>query len=93
LHQGYGDQGEEATTPKYTQESKRTINSCEGAITGEDRGEYVALGVVLVVIGMIFLLESLGVIDAGLAELWPVILIAVGIVIVYERLRRYYRRR
>jgi hypothetical protein len=53
----------------------------------------VALGVVLVVIGMIFLLESLGVIDAGLAELWPVILIAVGIVIVYERLRRYYRRR
>jgi hypothetical protein len=53
----------------------------------------VALGVVLVVIGAIFLLESLGVMDAGLAELWPVILIAVGLVIVYERMRRYYRRR
>lgn len=53
----------------------------------------MALGVVLVVIGAIFLLESVGVIDAGLAELWPVILIALGLVILYERLRRYYRRR
>jgi hypothetical protein len=53
----------------------------------------VALGVVLVVIGAIFLLESVGVIDAGLAELWPLILIALGLVILYERLRRYYRRR
>lgn len=53
----------------------------------------MALGVVLVVIGMIFLLESLGITNAGLAELWPVILIAVGVVIVYERMRRHYRRR
>jgi hypothetical protein len=60
--------------------------------TGED-GVSMALGVVLVVIGAIFLLESLDVIDAGINELWPVILIAIGIVIVYERLRRYYRRR
>jgi hypothetical protein len=53
----------------------------------------VAIGVVLVVIGVIFLLESLDVIDAGINELWPVILIAVGLVIVYERMRRYYRGR
>ncbi len=53
----------------------------------------MALGVVLVVIGAIFLLESVGITDAGLDELWPAILIAVGLVIVYERMRRYYRRR
>lgn len=52
----------------------------------------MAIGVVLVVIGAIFLLESLGVMDVGINELWPVILIAVGLVIVYERMRRYYRR-
>jgi hypothetical protein len=53
----------------------------------------MALGVVLVVIGAIFLLESLDVIDYGFNQLWPLILIALGVVIVYERLRRYYRRR
>lgn len=53
----------------------------------------MALGVVLVIVGAIFLMESVGVIDAGLAELWPVILIALGLVILYERMRRYYRRR
>jgi len=53
----------------------------------------MAIGVVLVVIGAIFLLESLGVIDAGISELWPVILIAVGLVIVYERMRRSLRGR
>lgn len=53
----------------------------------------MALGVVLVVIGAIFLLESTGVIDAGFAQLWPAILIAVGLVILYERFRRYRRRR
>jgi len=53
----------------------------------------MALGVVLVVIGAIFLLESLDLIDYGINELWPLILIAIGLVIVYERLRRYYRRR
>ncbi len=53
----------------------------------------MALGVVLVIVGAIFLMESVGIIDAGLAELWPVILIALGLVILYERMRRYYRRR
>ncbi|MEZ4552361.1 MAG: DUF5668 domain-containing protein [Dehalococcoidia bacterium] len=56
-------------------------------------GGSLAIGVVLVVIGVIFLLESLDVIDVGINELWPLILIAVGLVIVYERMRRYYRRR
>jgi len=53
----------------------------------------VAIGVVLVVIGVIFLLESLDIIEVGLNKLWPVILIAVGLVIVYERMRHTYRRR
>jgi len=52
----------------------------------------VALGVVLIVIGAIFLLESLDVIDAGFGELWPLILIALGGVILYERARRWVRR-
>jgi hypothetical protein len=53
----------------------------------------VALGVVLVIIGLIFLAESLGITDAGIRELWPLILIGVGLVIVYERVRRAFRRR
>ena len=53
----------------------------------------MVLGVVLVVIGAIFLLESLGLTDAGIRELWPLILIAIGLFILYERARRRYRRR
>jgi len=63
---------------------------CRGRSTGEFA---LAIGVVLVVIGAIFLLESLDVIDAGINELWPLILIAIGLVIVYGRVRRQYRRR
>lgn len=54
----------------------------------------MALGVVLIIIGTLFLLDSLGVIDGvGFRELWPVILIAIGVVIVYDRIRRVMRRR
>jgi hypothetical protein len=53
----------------------------------------MALGIVLVIIGAIFLLESLGVTDIGIRELWPVIPIAVGVMILLERIRRRYRRR
>jgi hypothetical protein len=53
----------------------------------------MALGIVLVMIGAIFLLESLGVTDIGIRELWPLILIAVGLMILFERARRRYRRR
>ena len=53
----------------------------------------MALGVVLVIVGLIFLAESLGITDAGIRELWPLILVGIGVVIVYERVRRAYRRR
>ena len=54
----------------------------------------MALGVMLVVIGVLFLLDSLGVIEGvGFRELWPTIVIAVGIAIVYDRVRRSWRRR
>ncbi|MCY4639666.1 MAG: DUF5668 domain-containing protein [Chloroflexi bacterium] len=52
----------------------------------------MALGVALIIIGAIFLLESLGLSDYGIAELWPLILIGIGGVILYERLRRSLRR-
>ena len=51
----------------------------------------MALGVVLVVIGSIFMLESLGIIDYGLRELWPLVLIALGLLIIYERARHWRR--
>ena len=53
----------------------------------------MAFGVVLVIVGLIFLAESLGITDAGIRELWPLILIGIGLVILYERVRRVYRRR
>lgn len=55
-------------------------------------GVAMALGVALIIIGAIFLLESLGLSDYGIAELWPLILIGIGGVILYERLRRSLRR-
>ena len=59
----------------------------------EAEGPKVAFGVVLVIIGLIFLAESLGITEFGIRELWPLILIGVGAVILYERLRRAWRRR
>lgn len=53
----------------------------------------LALGIVLVVIGFIFLLDSLGITTLGFRELWPVALITAGLMILYERARRRYRRR
>ena len=52
----------------------------------------MALGVILVIIGSIFLLESLGITDQGIRELWPLILIGLGLLIIYERVRRAVRR-
>lgn len=53
----------------------------------------MAFGVVLIIVGAIFLLESLGISDVGIRELWPLILIGIGLVILYERVRRSLRRR
>ncbi|MCK9486942.1 MAG: DUF5668 domain-containing protein [Dehalococcoidia bacterium] len=54
----------------------------------------MALGILLVAIGLLFLLDSLGVIEGvGFAEFWPLLLIAVGVAIIYDRVRRAWRRR
>jgi len=53
----------------------------------------MAFGIVLIIIGAIILLESLGITQAGWNELWPLTLIGVGLVIIYERIRRSMRRR
>ncbi len=54
----------------------------------------MALGILLVVIGALLLLDSLDLIEGvGFAELWPVLLIAVGVAIIYDRVRRTWRRR
>ena len=57
-------------------------------------GVAVALGIMLIIVGAIFLLDSLGVIDdVSFGELWPILLIRLGVVIVYDRVRRSWRRR
>jgi hypothetical protein len=53
----------------------------------------MALGVVLVILGGIFLLESLGLVEMGVAQLWPLALIGLGLVIIIERTRRWRRTR
>ncbi len=53
----------------------------------------MAVGLVLIVIGAIFLLESLGITDYGLRELWPLVLIALGVLIIYQRARHWRRTR
>ena len=54
----------------------------------------MAFGILLMLVGLILLLDSLDVIEGvGFGELWPLLLIAVGVAIVYERVRRNWRRR
>ena len=54
----------------------------------------MAFGGMLVIVGTIFLLSSLGVIeDVSVADLWPLILIGLGLVIVLDRTRHAWRRR
>ena len=54
----------------------------------------MALGILLVLIGGLFLLDSLDLIEGvGFGEMWPVLLIAVGGAIIYDRVRRSFRRR
>ena len=54
----------------------------------------MAFGSMLVIVGAIFLLSSLGVIDdVSVADLWPLILIGLGLVIVLDRTRHAWRRR
>lgn len=54
----------------------------------------MALGVLLVLVGVLLLLDSLDLIEGvGFGELWPLLVIAIGAAIIYERVRRIWRRR
>lgn len=54
----------------------------------------MAFGLLLVVIGLLLLIDSLDLIEGvGFEELWPVLIIAVGAAIIYDRVRRSLRRR
>ena len=54
----------------------------------------MAFGLLLVVVGLLLLIDSLNLIDnVGFEELWPVLLITIGVAIIYDRVRRSWRRR
>lgn len=54
----------------------------------------VAFGLLLVVVGLLLLVDSLNLIEGvGFEELWPVLLVVLGAAIVYDRVRRAWRRR
>lgn len=53
----------------------------------------MVFGIVLIVLGVVLLLESLGITEAGIREWWPLLLIGIGAAILYERVRRAFRRR
>jgi hypothetical protein len=54
----------------------------------------MAFGLLLVVVGLLFLIDSLNLFEGvGFGELWPILLIAIGAAIIYDRVRRSWRRR
>lgn len=53
----------------------------------------MAFGVLLIVLGLILLLESLGITEAGIREWWPLLLVGLGAQILYHRFRGHWRRR
>ncbi|MCK9495142.1 MAG: DUF5668 domain-containing protein [Dehalococcoidia bacterium] len=54
----------------------------------------MAFGLLLVVIGLLLLVDSLNLIKGvGFQELWPILIITIGVAIIYDRIRRSLRRR
>ena len=45
------------------------------------------IGVMLVILGIVLLLERLDIIEGGFGTYWPLILVAVGAVMIFDRLR------
>ena len=46
------------------------------------------LGITVTFIGVVLLLERVGVIESGFSKYWPVILIAFGLSLVFDRWRK-----
>jgi len=49
-----------------------------------NRKDFALWPLILIFIGLVFLLNNLGVIDYGIGKLWPVILILVGGIMLYN---------
>ena len=45
------------------------------------------IGLVVIAIGLVLLLEQLGVIEGGLTKYWPVLLIAFGVGLVFNAIK------
>ena len=45
------------------------------------------IGIVLVIVGIVLLLERLDIIEGGLGTYWPLLLVAVGVAMIFDRLR------
>ena len=45
------------------------------------------IGIVLVIVGVVLLLERLDIIEGGLGTYWPLLLVAVGGAMIFDRLR------
>lgn len=45
------------------------------------------IGVVLVIVGVVLLLERLEIIEGGLGTYWPLLLVAVGAAMIFDRFR------
>ena len=45
------------------------------------------IGIVLVIVGAVLLLERLDIIEGDLGTYWPLLLVAVGVAMIFNRLR------
>ena len=54
---------------------------------GEDLRGTMWIGLVVIAIGLVLLLEQLGVIEGGLAKFWPVLLIAFGAGLIFNSIK------
>lgn len=45
------------------------------------------IGVLLVIVGVVLLLERLDIIEGGLGTYWPLLLVAVGAAMIFDRFR------
>ena len=45
------------------------------------------IGVLLVIVGVVLLLERLDIIEGGLGTYWPLILVAVGAAMIFDKFR------
>ena len=46
------------------------------------------VGVILILVGIVLILERLDIIEGGLSTYWPLLLVAIGVSMVFDRLRK-----